>query len=414
MLADDLNELYTRIGPGTRMGALLRRYWYPFAAAADMEKRWTKKIRLLGEELVLFKDRQDRFGLIAEQCPHRRASFLYGIPTEDGLRCPYHGWEFDAAGVCLDQPNEPNHGSLRGKCIATAYPVEVLGGMLFAYMGPLPAPILPRWDGFVVEGAVRTCGRAVIPVNWLQIMENSVDPIHTEWLHGKHYEFINEGEGVKVPISRHHLKIAFDEFEFGIVKRRLLEGQSEESDDWQVGHPMVFPNMLSVGNGNADARSYNFQIRVPVDDTNTLHLWYTAYVPPKNAAVPQHLKDRVTMYDVPFLDENGEHIVDFLDGEDIMAWVTQGRIADRAGEHLGTTDSGIVMLRRILERELDKIERGEDPIGVLRDPTRNGPISLPVERNKHHFSDGFAARLLRGQGRYMPIKDELIALFADG
>ena len=411
MLANEINEVLTRVGPGTRMGGLLRRYWYPIAAVADLEKRWTRRVKLLDENLVLYKDRAGRFGLIEEQCPHRHASLAYGIPTEDGIRCPYHGWHFDHLGRCVDQPNELKPDALKSKVLTTAYPIEVMGGMIWAYLGPQPAPILPRFDGFVAENAIRMVGRAMIPVNWLQIMENSVDPVHTEWLHGKHYEFVKESEGVKVAISRHHLKIAFDEFEFGIVKRRLLEGQSEESDDWRVGHPVVFPNILSVGNGNQDSRSYNFQIRVPVDDTHTLHFWYTTYVPPGTVDIPVRLRDQVTVYEVPFLDENGEHIVDFIDGEDIMAWVTQGPIADRTNERLSATDSGVVLFRRILERELERVERGEDPMGILRDSRRNGPIELPVERNKHHFTDGFASRIKRTHARYSPISEELIALF---
>jgi 5,5'-dehydrodivanillate O-demethylase oxygenase subunit len=410
MLSADHNELYTRVGPATPVGNLLRRYWYPVAALSDFEKKWTKRIRLLGENLVLFKDRAGRFGLLEEQCPHRRASLAYGIPTHEGIRCPYHGWHLDRLGRCVDQPNEPRPDALKGKELTTAYAVEELGGMLWAYMGPLPAPILPRFAGFVADNAIRMLGRALVPTNWLQIMENSVDPIHTEWLHGHHFEFMNEKDKVEVPLRRHHLKIAFDEFEFGIVKRRLLEGQSEDSDDWRIGHPVVFPNMLSVGNGNPQSQSYNFQIRVPVDDTQTLHLWYTTYILPEGKTVPPNLRE-LCVYDVPIRDETGELIVDYIDGGDIMAWVTQGAIADRSRESLGTTDAGIVQFRRMLEREIDKVARGEDPIGVLRDPTRNGPIELPVERNKHHFSDGFGARIRRTHARYAPINEQVIALF---
>ena len=245
-------------------------------------------------------------------------------------------------------------------------------------------------------------------------MENSVDPIHTEWLHGHHYQFLKEQEGVELAISRHHVKVAFDEFEYGIIKRRLLEGQSEDSDDWRVGHPLIFPNMLSVGNGDQHSRSYNFQIRVPVDDTNTLNFWYVAYVPPAGAKVLQHLLERTPAYEVPYKDEQGEFIVDFVEGEDMMAWVTQGAIADRTRESLGTTDSGLVVFRRMLEREMEKVERGLDPLGVLRDASRNKPIELPVERGKHHFSDGFASRIRRSHVRYSQVGEEIIAVFESG
>ena len=227
MLSAEQNDLLTRVSADVPMGRLFRQYWHPFAAEAEMRDRWTMRVRLLGEDLVLFKDRQGRLGLIAEQCPHRRASLAYGIPTDEGIRCCYHGWMMDKEGRCLDQPNE-DRAPLKGKVITTAYPVQSLGGILFTYMGPQPAPLLPKFDAFVQPRAIRCLGKAVIPTNWLQIMENSLDPVHTEWLHGKLYEFMKEDEGVKTAISRHHVKIAFDEFEYGIVKRRLLEGQSED------------------------------------------------------------------------------------------------------------------------------------------------------------------------------------------
>jgi 5,5'-dehydrodivanillate O-demethylase len=363
------NDLLTRIGPGTPMGALLRRYWQPVAAIVELETRWTKKVRLLGENLVLFRDREGRFGLIEEQCPHRGASFLHGIPTQDGIRCPYHGWEFNGQGTCLSQPNESDNPSFRARVCTTAYPVEEMGGLMWAYLGPEPRPLLPRFDGFVHEGTVRMLGRALLPVNWLQIMENSMDPIHTEWLHGHHYEFLKEQEGVKVAISAHHEKIDFREFEFGLTKHRLLAGGSEDGDDWRIGHPVVFPNMLAVGNGDEKSRYYSFQIRVPADDEHTLHLWYNAYVPPQGVAVPPRLTERVHVYDVPFRDEEGEFIVDNVDGQDMMAWITQGSIADRTRENLGASDKGVALYRRVLRRELKKMAAGT---GSHRHPARSG------------------------------------------
>ena len=410
MLSSDQNDLLTRVSADVPMGRLFRQYWHAFAAEAEMRDRWTMRVRLLGEDLVLFKDRQGRLGLIEEQCPHRRASLAYGIPTDEGIRCCYHGWMMDKEGRCLDQPNE-DRAPLKGKVITTAYPVQSLGGILFTYMGPQPVPLLPKFDAFVQPRAIRLLGKAVIPTNWLQIMENSLDPVHTEWLHGKLYEFMKEDEGVKTAISRHHVKIAFDEFEYGIVKRRLLEGQSEDSDDWRVGHPIIFPNQLSVGNGSDETRSYAFQIRVPMDDVQTLHLWYTAYVPPANAKVPSHLYESVHTYDVPIKNDKGEYIVDNVDGQDILAWITQGTIADRGRERLGTSDKGIVQYRRMLKREIEKLEQGIDPIGVIRDVNKNGIIELPIEKGRNHFSKSFAALVQRTHVRYAPIADDLIRIF---
>src|ERR1700676_3555954 len=216
MISAEENERLTRVGPGTPMGNLQRRYWHPIGGLEEMQDRWTKRVRLLGEDLVLYKDRTGKFGLIAEFCPHRRASLAYGIPTEDGIRCPYHGWKFDGTGSCLEQPNEPEGSNFKDKVKTAGYPVEELGGMIFAYMGPLPAPLLPRWDGFVGDRVIRMCGWAPVACNWLQIMENSLDPVHTEWLHGKLQEFIEEKQGRTYTNSRKHLKIDFAEFEYGI------------------------------------------------------------------------------------------------------------------------------------------------------------------------------------------------------
>jgi 5,5'-dehydrodivanillate O-demethylase oxygenase subunit len=411
MESAEQNQLLTQVSRGTPMGELLRRYWQPIGALSELEGKWTRRVRLLGENLILFRDRQSRLGLIAEQCPHRRASFLHGIPTENGIRCPYHGWEFSAEGKCLNQPNEPDNCAFRDKVGTDAYPVQELGGLLFAYLGPQPAPLLPRFDGFVVPGTIRMMGRVVLPVNWLQIMENSLDPIHTEWLHGHQYEFQKEQEGVKVAISARHEKIDFREFEFGITKHRLLAGHSEDSDDWRIGHPIVFPNMLAVGNGDEKSRYFSFQMRVPVDDEHTLHLWYNAYVPPAGAEVPEHLLRKVHVYDVPYQDEHGEFIVDNVDGQDMMAWVTQGPIADRTREHLGSSDKGVAIYRRVLRREMKKMQQGQDTMGIVRDPARNERIDLPNERKKHHNSDGFSSFMLRTHAKYSPIAADLARIF---
>jgi 5,5'-dehydrodivanillate O-demethylase len=178
-------------------------------------------------------------------------------------------------------------------------------------------------------------GRSLLPINWLQIMENSLDPVHTEWLHGHHYEFLKEQEGVKVAISAHHKKIDFKEFEYGMTKHRLLEGHSEDGDDWKIGHPIIFPNTLAVGNGDETQRYFSFQIRVPVDDENTLHLWYNAYVPPAGKKVPAHLLENFTSTQCPLLTRRVSTLLTTWTVRDIMAWISQGTIADRSQENFG-------------------------------------------------------------------------------
>jgi 5,5'-dehydrodivanillate O-demethylase len=358
------NELLTRIGPGTRMGALLRRYWQPIGTLGEMLEKRTKRVRLLGEDLALSRNDDGGYDLI-------EASF-------------------------------PRGGS------PAAYAVSELGGLLWAYLGPLPAPLIPRLDGLVAEGTIRILGSAVIPCNWLQIMENSLDAVHTEWLHGHFFEFVKESEGLKVSFTRRHMKIGFDEFEYGIVKRRVLEGQTEEDDDWKIGHPVVFPNILAIGNASPAWHEYRFQIRVPIDDTHTKHYWFGAFVMPEGATAPAHLLDRVHEYETPIFQPDGDFMLDSIHGQDIMAWVSQGAIADRSRESLGTTDRGITMYRRMLLRELKRIEDGHDPKNVIRNPEQNGVIVLPLEGTKAQRADGFETLFRRHQVRYSPIAEEIL------
>src|ERR1700675_4155172 len=143
MLSRDDNELLTQVGPGTPGGELLRRYWMPVGPAAEITAEKPKKrLRILGEDLVLFRDGRGRFGLLPEHCPHRHASLYFGFVEEDGVPSAYHGWKLDAAGKCLEQPFEPANSPLKAEACRRAYPVQQLAGILFAYLGPDPAPLL--------------------------------------------------------------------------------------------------------------------------------------------------------------------------------------------------------------------------------------------------------------------------------
>ncbi|MFI5403244.1 MAG: aromatic ring-hydroxylating dioxygenase subunit alpha, partial [Planctomycetota bacterium] len=261
---------------------------------------------------------------------------------------------------------------------------------------------LPRWDVLAWDNALRDIGQATLPCNWLQIMENSVDPHHTEWLHGHHLSHVKEGGPPQY--LRPHEKIGFDVFEHGIVKRRVLEGGSEADDDWAVGHPLLFPNTLRVGE---HGRS-RLQIRVPVDDTHTWHLWVSCY---RFDGVTMPAQERVPLYDVPWRDERGEFIVDFVDGGDIMAWVTQGEIADRTRETLGSSDQGIALYRRLLLEQVERVRAGEEPMGVVRKD--HAILELPQERNKFGGGAEFLLRSIEnGHGRHSPLKEQVRAILA--
>lgn len=409
MLTPEQQETLTRVGAGTPAGELLRRYWHPVAASSELGAATVRPVRLLGEDLALFRTGDGRLGLLDARCPHRGASLAHGVVDACALRCAYHGWRFDAAGACLEVPTPRDDSAprLRERARARAYRAQELGGLVFAYLGPEPAPLLPRYDLFVWEGVLRDIGRALVPCNWLQIMENSVDPTHLEWLHGHHLGAVRAAAGQPAPrrYRRRHREIGFDLFAHGIIKRRVLDGGSRDDDDWRIGHPLVFPCMVRVG----AHRQHRFQIRVPVDDTHTLHFWYSCYRPRDGATAPA--QTAVPVYEVPFRDEHGAFLLDFVDGGDIMTWVSQGPIADRTRELLVDADSGIVLLRRLLFEQIERVRAGEDPLGTVRAPAANGIIELPQEGDKYGDGAAFLAEsIAMSHVRYSPLRREILAL----
>ncbi|HTE84876.1 MAG TPA: Rieske 2Fe-2S domain-containing protein [Dehalococcoidia bacterium] len=382
MLTREANERLTLVGPGTPMGNLLRRYWHPVTTTVELEAEPVLAVRLLGENLVLYRNDDGHVGMVAERCPHRGASLAYGIPEAEGLRCPYHGWLFSSEGRCLQQPAEPPASTFHNRIRIPAYPVQEMGGLIWAYLGPQPVPLLPRYDLFVQEHRERRIGISRIPCNWLQVMENSVDPVHLEYLHGKLTNYVMGRRGQpNIAQVRHHERIAFDIFRHGISKRRLLEGQSEDCDEWRVGHPILFPCILAVGDNSYP----RFDIRVPVDDTNTLHYWYEAV--PRAPGTPE--QQQVPVEEWRYLHDNGRIMVETVAGQDIMAWMTQGPNSDRTTERLGTSDQGVILLRSLLYEQMEKVERGEDPLGVLRDPADNLTIEVPREGKAHYVAGAF-------------------------
>ncbi len=180
--------------------------------------------------------------------------------------------------------------------------------------------------------------------------------------------YVNKRQGKPAAMTpRRHEEIAFDIFEYGIYKRRLLEGEDPEtSEDWLTGHPVIFPYMLAVG----DQQVPTLQIRVPVDDTHTLHYWYRTQQR-EPGAPPQ---TSIPISDVPYVHKNGRLVVETINGQDMMAWVTQGEISDRTTERLGTSDKGVILFRNLVLEQIEKVERGEEPMGVVRDPAKNEPF----------------------------------------
>lgn len=382
MLSAEENEILCRVGPGTPGGTLFRRYWTPFAAADEIQRKRVKKIRLLGEDLVVYRDLEGRYGLVAERCAHRSTSLEFGIPEKKGLRCCYHGWLYDEKGQCRETPLEPATSNLASKMCIKAYPVRELGGLLFAYLGPEPAPLLPRWSLFVWPRSIRQVGTAVIPCNWLQCVENALDLGHTRYLHGHFFKYALEKEGRWEGQGRPTLEmescivdIETEVHTYGILQRHgRLPIPPHYKPYRGYGPYHVFPYMTYKGGKRIRGE---FQIRVPIDDVNTLWLGYQVYMPPPGFELPD--EDHVPHYDLPLKRPDGEWILDCVVQQDIQAWASQGPITARTQEHLGTSDSGIIMFRRLLKEQIEIAARNEAPMNVFPPTMENDCIQLVPE-----------------------------------
>jgi 5,5'-dehydrodivanillate O-demethylase len=380
MLSNEDNDLLTRVGLGTPAGELLRRYWHPVAAACEITgDKPKKKIRLLGEDLVLFRDGSGKLGLIEEHCPHRGVSLYYGFVENSGIRCAYHGWKFDCSGQCLEMPFEPENATFKSKMKAKAYQVQELSGLLFAYLGPDPAPLLPHYDPLV-----RTDVRRKIHVlpqincNWLQVMENSVDPTHTHYLHGANMTARGSEEA-----SFHYRKIEAIDFVVrkeadwgGVIKKRVFGDVEIDSNE---GHPVIFPTMLLL----PPHPHIMMHFRVPVDDTHT-QIFRCQFTESENGEEVNQNEVPVE-YVKPFVDDSGEYHLTTFGSQDAMAWETQGAIANRSREMLGASDRGIALYRRLLKEQIAAVQDGKDPLGVIRDPAINQRIMIALSTQQQEF-----------------------------
>jgi 5,5'-dehydrodivanillate O-demethylase oxygenase subunit len=361
MLTKEENELLTRVGPGQPAGELLRRYWHPVAFVDEISYETpTKFVRILGENLVLFRDKSGNVGLIGDQCPHRGASLLYGRVEERGIACAYHGWLFDTKGHCLETPAEPAESLFHLTVRHTAYPVKRFIGMYWAYLGPQPAPVIPQFDVWVrKDGRRRLYQQPQLDCNWVQAMENSVDPSHLLVLHQSliygHETITSTTRGLTDSVA----SFEFEEVPYGIIKRRTYtNGLVDE-------HPLIFPNILRQGNAT--------QIRVPIDDEHT-KIFFVRFDPSEDGSIVEDEGappvEYVPSYKTPSaaIHPYTRFRMDEVQAQDHMAWETQGPIADRTNERLATADLGIVMYREMLKREIVRVQQGLDPKGVIRDP----------------------------------------------
>lgn len=367
MLSSEANELLTQVGPGTAGGELLRHYWQPVCHASELITRPTKAVRILGEDLVVWRDPAGEYGVLAQRCLHRGASLEYGfVEDECTIRCAYHGWKYDNSGRVVEQPFEPEGSRFKDKLKQVAYPVTELGGLLFAYLGPEPSPIIPRWKELVrPDGRREFVRRPDLRCNWLQIQENTADVTHTYFLHGHMFHTYGvDHPGLSTYYSPFQ-RYSFLEFEWGLLKPFTIEQDGAEVSKG-AGNPLVFPNMLFLFEV-AGRREIHW--RVPIDDENTRLFVLKFYEDEDEGPNAREAGAFPSVRDEDdWRDAEGRYRMDSeFYVQDMMAWETPGEVFDRSRENLGASDRGIVMFRRLLRQAIQDVQEGNDPLGVIRD-----------------------------------------------
>jgi phthalate 4,5-dioxygenase oxygenase subunit len=390
MLSVADNEAVTRVGPGTPMGDLIRRYWQPVLLAREVAEADGDpiRVRILGEDLVAFRDTSGRVGLISEWCPHRLTSLFLGRNEEGGIRCVYHGWKFDVTGACVDMPNEPEEFDFKHKVKMTAYPTVELGGVIWVYMGPAEfKPVEPKFEFTQQPESHRGASKVIEECNWLQAVEGGLDSVHSSFLHRKFN--LGEGlgfDGLRADATAGRLDVVPTDYGYRYASHRPIPGRSE---NYVRSYHFVLPNVqIRAAQLNNDGSWFKFKISghhwVPIDDEHTM-VWNWFYS--LDTALTQDEKaergfgngpgevDQATFRGVGNprnnwnLDREKQRTASFtgIDGvnaQDRAAQEAMGPIVDRSLEHLGQTDRAIIMARKLLLRAMRTVQEGGSPPGL--------------------------------------------------
>jgi phthalate 4,5-dioxygenase len=430
MLTKEDNELLCRVGPGTPMGNLLRRYWLPALLTAEAPEPDGPpiRVRLLGEDLIAFRDSSGDAGLVANACPHRGASLFFGRNEEAGLRCVYHGWKFDRNGACVDMPSEPAESNFRTKVRVRAYPTHESGGIIWTYMGP--AEKMTAFRDLGSESVPREHWRAskvLSYCNWMQGLEGNLDTTHISFLHGGRTPFnpseFPEGDDTDRP---GYPSLAMR----GYVHRTVPDPYLEVQDTW---YGLRYVGIRETPNGFVNARVSDFivplltfvpQAYLPVggdscilmvprdDDTyyrygidmkpairdrqmDTDRYEMPSFGPgTRNTGVSGEQK-RAQLAENDYLIDRDEQRSQTYTGikgiaqQDMAVTESMGAIMDRANEHLGTSDKAIIRMRRMLIEAARNLEKGIEPPAT--DPDLPWTSIRSAERN---IEPGYDWRLL--------------------
>jgi len=385
MFSREENERLTRVGPATAMGNVMRRYWLPALLTEEIPAPDGPpvRVRLLGEDLVAFRDSKGRLGLLAEHCSHRGTSLFYGRNENCGLTCIYHGWRYDVEGHVLQTPAEPGASDFKQKLRHKAYPCQEHAGVVFAYLGPPEkTPLFPAYECLSLPAPNRHVIKSYLECNYLQGLEGDFDSSHTTFLHCNNLADLSRLNRDGAP------RLEAEESRYG-MRAISIRHISEEQKYVRVS-PFIMPTFSIVpGPATAnfaatDQRAFRFW--VPIDDTRT---WL--YI--------------LTMRDIPFSEQETALGRSWVDSDyrrlrnagndymqdrqlqktliysgiqcvipaeqDACATESMGPIYDRAKEHLGYSDKTIIALRKLLLQAVKISEEGKDPPHIINDPSMN-------------------------------------------
>jgi phthalate 4,5-dioxygenase len=382
MLSQAENERLTRVGPDTPMGKLFRSYWNPALLSEQLPENdgAPVRVRLLGEDLIAFRDSEGKVGLVGAYCPHRRAPLFFGRNEECGIRCVYHGWKFDRTGACVDMPSEPPDSLFKTKVTVDAYPTWEAGGIVWAYLGPAgKQPETPGHEFLRTPPECRHVSKSFEDCNFLQALEGGIDPTHASIMHNMNIgdrSFLNNFDTL---VANMHI----DKTNYGFTYAGI---RSRTKDTWVRGYQWIMPSyhMRATVEGTFGSRddvpTIDGHIWVPIDDE---HTWVYSFAYSHDPARPLS-QDKVKARETrlgrgDFLDKdyrsrlnrsNDYEInrkvqkektmtgIQGINTQDLALQEGMGRIVDRSKEHLGTTDRAIITLRQVLVEALDTLERG--------------------------------------------------------
>jgi phthalate 4,5-dioxygenase len=404
MITREENEMLTRAGPGTPMGQLLRSYWQPIALTDDLPQGAAPKpLRIMGEDLVLFRDDQGRPGLLGLHCSHRGTDLSFGRIENGGLRCLYHGWLYNIHGSCLDQPGEPDGGKSREAVRHPSYPCKEYGDLIFAYMGRGEAPLLPAFESLVAPSSHRFIRKYYQECNFLQANEGNIDPIHLSYLHAQFEEKYWSSRDRHLPIKgtpitsmamyKHDRapRIETEIADFGV--RIFSSRQTGDGKTYLRVSNFIVPNLCAVP-GPMGPDGFNMNWHVPIDDG---HHWKYMITFRRSAPLDreEHRKsfeaDLVSDYRLArnssnrFQQDREEMRTRTFSGmgpsfvaHDAFATESQGPIQDRTREHLVSSDQAIMASRKLLLKSIRDSQDGGEPPLVFRDSSSKAAPGIVV------------------------------------